>query len=173
MVLTDYRSAARGARPLRKETAFLSDLDLVFPGSGALASGVTHFEHWPSNSFALGSYTCYTPGQFTAIAGNEGKPVDNLFFAGEHANSFYVWQGSMEGACLSGLKARRSAWCTKAELSDRADSETPRRLPHADYVLHRPGCSQEDDQLLREGWQWHDSRRRHDPPPHVLTWTAG
>src|SRR2546428_627959 len=25
---------------------------------------------------------------------------------------------------------RRSAWCTKAELSDRADSETPRRLPH-------------------------------------------
>src|SRR5882724_940897 len=24
---------------------------------------------------------------------------------------------------------RRSAWCTKAELSDRADSETPRRLP--------------------------------------------
>src|ERR1700686_2295297 len=57
---------------------------------------------------------------------------------------------------------RRSAWCTKAELSDRADSETPRRLPHADYVLHRTGCSQEDDQLLREGWQWHDSRRRHD-----------
>jgi|ERR1700687_1569149 len=30
----------------------------------------------------------------------------------------------------------RSAWCKKAELSDRADSETPRRLPHADYVLH-------------------------------------
>src|SRR6266852_1313951 len=55
---------------------------------------------------------------------------------------------------------RRSAWCTKAELSDQADSETPRRLPHADYVLHRAGCSQEDDQLLREGWQWHDSRRR-------------
>jgi hypothetical protein len=56
----------------------------------------------------------------------------------------------------------RSAWYTKAELSDRADSETPRRLPHADYVLHRRGCSQEDDQLLREGWQWHDSHRRHD-----------
>src|ERR1700720_2937769 len=37
-----------------------------------------------------------------------------------------------------------------------------RRLPHAEYVLHRTGCSQEDDQLLRERWQWHDSRRRHD-----------
>src|SRR5258708_25319306 len=58
---------------------------------------------------------------------------------------------------------RRSAWCTKAELSDQADSETPRRLPHADYVLHRTGCAQEDDQLLREGWQWHDARRRYDP----------
>src|SRR6267154_78464 len=43
---------------------------------------------------------------------------------------------------------RRSAWCTKAELSDRADSETPRRLTHADYVLHRAGCSQEDDLRL-------------------------
>src|SRR5258708_7222886 len=42
---------------------------------------------------------------------------------------------------------RRSAWCTKAELSDRADSETPRRLPHANYVLHRAGCSQEDEQF--------------------------
>jgi hypothetical protein len=30
----------------------------------------------------------------------------------------------------------------KAELSDRTDSETP---AHADYVLHRTGCSQEDD----------------------------
>ena len=26
----------------------------------------------------------------------------------------------------------------------------------------RPGCPQEDDQLLREGWQWKDPRRRHD-----------
>src|SRR6266404_9277046 len=60
------------------------------------------------------------------------------------------------------ISRRRSAWCTKAELSDRADSETPRRLPHADYVLHRAGCSQEDDQLLRKGWRWHDSRRRYD-----------
>src|SRR5437899_8392975 len=38
----------------------------------------------------------------------------------------------------------------------------PRRLPHAKYVLHRLGCSQEKDQLLREGWKWSDSRRRRD-----------
>src|SRR5580698_2377263 len=40
--------------------------------------------------------------------------------------------------------------------------KTPRRLPHATYVLHRTGYSQEDDQLLREGWQWRDSFGRHD-----------
>src|SRR5579862_3814727 len=43
-----------------------------------------------------------------------------------------------------------------------ADSETPRRLPHATYVLHRPGCSQAEDQLLREGRQRPDSRRGLD-----------
>jgi len=30
-------------------------------------------------------------------------PVENLYFAGEHANSFYESQGFMEGAALSGL----------------------------------------------------------------------
>src|SRR5260370_23231938 len=38
----------------------------------------------------------------------------------------------------------------------------PRRLPHAKYVLHRLGCSQEIDQLLREGCKWSDSCRRRD-----------
>ena len=28
-----------------------------------------------------------------------------LKFAGEHTNSFYEWQGFMEGACLSGIAA--------------------------------------------------------------------
>ena len=31
--------------------------------------------------------------------------VANLHFAGEHANSFYEYQGFMEGACVSGLDA--------------------------------------------------------------------
>src|SRR5580692_7594102 len=62
---------------------------------------------------------------------------------------------------------RRSAWCRRAELSDKLIQKTPRRLPHATYVLHRTGCTQEDDQLLREGWQWRDSRRR-DTAGHAL-----
>jgi hypothetical protein len=31
-------------------------------------------------------------------------------------------------------KSWRSAWCKKAELSDRADSDTTKGLPHGDYV---------------------------------------
>jgi monoamine oxidase len=114
-VLTDYASGRRGATldagPVQQGAqAFLADLDLLFPG--ALAYVATdgplyrvHREHWPSNPLTKGSYTCYRPGQFTAIAGREGRRIGNLHFAGEHANSFYEWQGFMEGACLSGLDA--------------------------------------------------------------------
>lgn len=114
-VLTDYSGGVRGAsmhtNPLQVEVnEYLTDLNAVFPGAAAAARRtqegvVAHLEHWPSNPLALGSYTCYKPGQFTTIAGLEGVPVGNVFFAGEHANSFYVWQGFMEGAALSGIDA--------------------------------------------------------------------
>jgi len=43
--------------------------------------------------------------RYHLVDGNEGKPIGNLYFAGEHTNSFYDWQGFMEGACLSGIDA--------------------------------------------------------------------
>jgi monoamine oxidase len=114
-ILTDYSGGARGAdlNPSQVQVEagrFLTDLNRVFPGALAAAarSGNAYrarLEHWPSNPLTLGSYTCYRPGQFTTIAGNEGKAVGNLLFAGEHANSFYDWQGFMEGAALSGIDA--------------------------------------------------------------------
>jgi monoamine oxidase len=112
-VLTDYSGGDRGAAldpgaVQIEANRFLSDLDLVFPGAQAAArrsSGqiAAHLEHWPSNPLTRGSYTCYLPGQFTTIAGLEGLPAGNVYFAGEHANSFYEFQGFMEGAALSGL----------------------------------------------------------------------
>jgi monoamine oxidase len=114
-VLTDYSSGLRGEMlnpnaPQTEASRFLADLDRVYPGSAAAATRrngklVVHLEHWPTNPLSKGSYTCYLPGQFTTVAGLEGTPVGNLHFAGEHANSFYEWQGFMEGACLSGLQA--------------------------------------------------------------------
>jgi len=114
-ILTDYSSGARGAglNPAAVQTEaqrFLQDLNRVYPGAigaATLAQGqyLAHLEHWPSNPLAKGSYTCYRPGQFTTMAGLEGVPAGNLFFAGEHADSFYNWQGFMEGAALSGIAA--------------------------------------------------------------------
>lgn len=115
-VLTDYSGGDRGAalnpKKLQVECSrFLGDLERVYPGALAAASRdgagkfVAHLEHWPSSPYAKGSYTANHPGYFTELADLEGMPVDNVYFAGEHANSFYEWQGFMEGAALSGLKA--------------------------------------------------------------------
>lgn len=117
-VLVDYSSGKRGAnlnqdRPQIEAKLFLADLDRIYPGAIASAERdlrgdlLVHLEHWTANPFAQGSYACYRPGQFTTIAGNEGKPIDNLFFAGEHTNSFYEWQGYMEGAVLSGIQSAK------------------------------------------------------------------
>jgi monoamine oxidase len=116
-VLTDYSGGKRGAslNPQQVQTEamlFLSDLDRVYPGALAAASRPAgdlrvHLEHWPSNPFVKGSYTCNHPGYFTTIADNEAKPVDNVYFAGEHTSSFYEFQGFMEGAALSGIRAAR------------------------------------------------------------------
>jgi monoamine oxidase len=115
-VLVDFSSGKRGAalnsdRVQTEAHLFLKDLEKVYPGAIAQATRDragdlhVHLENWTANPLAQGSYSCYKPGQFTTICGNEGKPVDNLFFAGEHTNSFYEWQGYMEGAALSGIKA--------------------------------------------------------------------
>jgi monoamine oxidase len=114
-ILTDYASGQRGAalrtdRVQQQVGAFLTDLERVFPGIKATAAKqgsaiIAHLEHWPSNPLTKGSYTCYKPGQFTTIEGLAGEAAGPLKFAGEHADSFYSWQGYMEGACLSGIRA--------------------------------------------------------------------
>ena len=121
-VLTDYSSGDRGARldPSQVQIEalrFLTDLDLVFPGALSAATQTqngfrAHLEAWPSNPLTKGSYTCYRPGQFTTLAGYEGMSAGPLHFAGEHANSFYIWQGFMEGAALSGLDAAKAIRAT-------------------------------------------------------------
>jgi len=117
-IITDYSGGDRGSAldpaNVNSEAAlFVADLDKVYPGAEAAARRVggqivAHLEHWPANPLTRGSYTSYRPGQFTTIAGLEGLPAGNLFFAGEHANSFYEWQGFMEGAALSGIDAAQA-----------------------------------------------------------------
>lgn len=115
-VLLDYSGGQR-ALTLNPASAgseaqrWLDDVETFWPGANAAArrtqngEPVAHLQHWPSDPFSLGSYTCNPPGYFTRWEGRVGLPAQNIFFAGEHTDSFYDWQGFMEGACNSGIRA--------------------------------------------------------------------
>jgi monoamine oxidase len=115
-MLLDYsggeRALALDPRKVQAEAArFLANVDLALPGAQAHAVRdargriLAHLDHWPSDPYAMGGYTGNQPGYFTRILGKEAPPVGNLFFAGETTDSFYEWQGFMEGAANSGIRA--------------------------------------------------------------------
>ena len=121
-VLTDYSGGARGARldprRIQREAGdFLGDLERVWPGTSALATRdargnvLAHLENWSLNPLFKGAYSNNQPGYFTTIEGLYAKPaLPNLVFAGEHTDSFYSYQGFMEGALLSGARAADQIW---------------------------------------------------------------
>lgn len=90
---------------------FLDQLEIALPGAkraamrNAKGEVVAFSQNWSRNPLSKGAYSCQRPGYFTTIAHNEAKAVGNVLFAGEHTSSFYEWQGFMEGAALSGLRA--------------------------------------------------------------------
>ncbi|MEQ1572513.1 MAG: FAD-dependent oxidoreductase, partial [Myxococcota bacterium] len=81
----------------------LAQLELLWPGCSAEQAGDALRAAWPQDPWALGSYSCYRPGQWTGIGGAEAEPVRTLFFAGEHTSA--VFQGYMNGAAESGAAA--------------------------------------------------------------------
>lgn len=99
--------------------AFVADLDRIYPGAATAVTRradprwaspgplpiVGQRAHWTRQRYSRGSYTSYLPGQFCGIAGLEGQAAGALKFAGEHTDSFYDWQGFMEGGCNSGIRA--------------------------------------------------------------------
>lgn len=115
-VLTDYSGGDRGARleptrVQREAEAFLVDLDKVYPGSRVLARRdgrnqvQAHLENWSRLPLFQGAYANNAPGYFTTLEGRYALPAGNIHFAGEHTDSFYSYQGFMEGALLSGARA--------------------------------------------------------------------
>ncbi len=81
-------------------------IERAFPGATRARNGKVSRFHWPTFPWTKASYSCYKPGQWTTIAGAEGVPVGNLFFAGEHCS--YDFQGYMNGAAQSGADAAKS-----------------------------------------------------------------
>lgn len=77
--------------------------DEIFKGASEQFNGKMMRMHWPSYQYNMGSYVCYTRGQFTSIAGAEQLPIDKIFFAGEHCGGDF--SGFMNGAAKSGREA--------------------------------------------------------------------
>ena len=120
-VLTDFSGGARGARldPSRTQQeaeSFLAALDRVYPGSAVLARRdgqrrlQAHLENWSLNPLFKGAYSNNAPGYFTTLEGLYAQAAGNIFFAGEHTDSFYAAQGFMEGALNSG-RVRWISFC--------------------------------------------------------------
>lgn len=81
-------------------------IERAYPGATRARNGKVSRFHWPTFPWTRGSYSCYKPGQWTTIAGSEGVPVGNLFFAGEHCS--YDFQGYMNGAAQSGADTAKA-----------------------------------------------------------------
>lgn len=92
--------------PAEQVALLLPGIELAYPGVTAAQNGAVARMHWPSFPYSKGSYSCWTVGQYTTIAGAEIVPVGNLFFAGEHCS--YNYQGYMNGAAETGRKTARS-----------------------------------------------------------------
>ncbi len=107
-LLTEFLGGNRGLAanqgdPQEQARTFATQFDRLYPGTAAAYNGKAVRFHWPSAPFALGSYACYLPGQYTTIRAAEGEAVDNLFFAGEHTSLDF--QGYMNGASETGERA--------------------------------------------------------------------
>jgi monoamine oxidase len=84
----------------------LAGIEKAYPGTTAERNGKVSRFHWPTYAWTKGAYACYRPGQWTTIAGAEGLPVGNLFFAGEHCS--YDFQGYMNGAAQTGADVAKA-----------------------------------------------------------------
>lgn len=100
--VTDLRAGQQGmalgqGNPEDHAQALVNDLEALFPGISQVERGRALRAFWAAEPYALGSYSCYKPGQWTRFGGAEGERVGNIWFAGEHCAT--ESQGYMNGAC--------------------------------------------------------------------------
>ena len=95
----------RTGTPSSRARQFLAQIEPVLPGITAQWDGRATVDHWASHPWTLGSYSYYTPGQYTAFGGAEEQVSGACHFAGEHTTQDF--QGYLQGAIFSGQRAAR------------------------------------------------------------------
>jgi len=108
--ITNLRGGQEGLRlgdglPDEQGDRLIANLEPLFPGIQQVQRGPTLRAYWAAEPYALGSYSCYQPGQWTQFGGAESEPVDHLWFAGEHCS--LSSQGYINGAVESAERTAR------------------------------------------------------------------
>jgi monoamine oxidase len=85
---------------------YLNLLNQIYPGVKNDFNNKAYRMVWPTFPFTKASYSAWSVGQYTTIAGSEIETVGNLYFAGEHTS--YNFQGYMNGGAVTGRIAARS-----------------------------------------------------------------
>ncbi len=89
--------------PASRAAQFLTRIEPVLPGLGAVWNGRATVDFWPSDPFSCGSYAFWQVGQYTRFARIEGAQDGNAHFCGEHKS--IDAQGCLEGAVETGERA--------------------------------------------------------------------
>lgn len=140
-IATNFTGGAHGVEigdgtPAEQATAFVGELNGIFPGVAAAFNDKVARFHWPTNAFVKASYACYRPGQYAAICGAEGEPEasGHLHFCGEHTSLDF--QGYMEGGAVTGAAAALAAAENVGVDTQalRVDGPAARILARADVV---------------------------------------
>src|SRR5438876_10317690 len=76
--------------------------------------------------------------------------------------SLGIFREPCRASCLNSKSSEERVVYKTAELNGNVDSENNHGGSSRTYVLHRTGCSQEDDQLLRQGCERSGSPGRPD-----------
>lgn len=99
----DFSEAVFNSGDQKLTEQFLPDLNTIYPGMNKAFNKKTLKFCWKSNPYSKAAYSSFKIGQWSTIAGWEGVPVEQIYFAGEHVSRDF--QGYMNGAAQTGRMA--------------------------------------------------------------------
>ncbi|MDP9080801.1 MAG: FAD-dependent oxidoreductase [Bacteroidota bacterium] len=81
----------------------ISSVNTIYPGMDKAFNHRTKKFCWVSNPYSKAAYSSFKAGQWSTLAGWEGVPVEQIYFAGEHVSREF--QGYMNGGAQTGKAA--------------------------------------------------------------------
>ena len=105
-----FAEQVRGAKEEELVNQFLPALDTIYKGSAKNYNGRKLKYCWAGHPYSKAGYSSFRKGQWSTLAGWEGVPVGNVFFAGEHVSREF--QGYMNGAAETGRVAADAVFKT-------------------------------------------------------------